>query len=106
LSDRYDKGKGWRFLCYRLASQQKHIGVLGDLENLYNPSFNYGEFATIRNQSGLNSFKISVKEFISRTNAFSLEAKASRYGGTSQSLGQIDFSRKRPKINSLDCYID
>jgi len=28
-----------------------------------NPNFNYGEFATIRNKSGLNSFKISVGEF-------------------------------------------
>lgn len=51
-------------------------------ERLYNPDFNYGEFATIRNQSGLNSFKISVKEFVSRTNAISLQAKAGRYGGT------------------------
>lgn len=32
-------------------------------ERLYNPVFNYGEFATIRNQAGLNSFKISVKEY-------------------------------------------
>ena len=43
---------------------------------------NYGEFATIRNQSGLNSFKISVKEFVARTGAISLQAKAGRYGGT------------------------
>ena len=55
---------------------------LGIWEDLNNPNFNYGEFATIRNQSGLNSFKISVKEFVSRTNAISLEAKAGRYGGT------------------------
>ncbi|WP_290373326.1 KilA-N domain-containing protein, partial [uncultured Muribaculum sp.] len=48
----------------------------------YNPNFNYGEFAIIRNQSGLNSFKISVKEFVARTNAISLQAKAGRYGGT------------------------
>lgn len=41
-----------------------------------------GEFATIRNKSGLNSFKISVKEFVARTNAISLQAKAGRYGGT------------------------
>ena len=46
------------------------------------PNFNYGEFAIIRNQSGLNSFKISVKEFVSRTHAISLQAKAGRYGGT------------------------
>ena len=45
-------------------------------------NFNYGEFATIRNQSGLNSFKISVKEFVARTGAISLQAKAGRYGGT------------------------
>ena len=40
------------------------------------------EFTLIRNQSGLNSFKISVKEFVARTNAISLQAKAGRYGGT------------------------
>lgn len=28
----------------------------------YNPDFNYGGFATIRTQAGLNSYKISVKE--------------------------------------------
>ena len=30
----------------------------------------------------MNSFKISVKEFVARTSAFSLQAKAGRYGGT------------------------
>ena len=49
---------------------------------MYNPNFNYGEVATIRNQSGLNNFKISVKEFVARTKAISLQAKAGRYGGT------------------------
>ena len=49
---------------------------------VYNPSFNYGEFATIKSHAGLNSFKISVKEFVERTNAISLQAKAGRYGGT------------------------
>ena len=42
---------------------------LGVWERIYNPNFNYGEFATIRNQAGLNSFKISVKEFVARTGA-------------------------------------
>lgn len=45
-------------------------------EKVYNPMFNYGEFATIRSQAGLNSFKISVKEFVARTNAICLQAKA------------------------------
>ncbi len=58
------------------------LEYIGIWEKVYNPDFNYGEFATIRNQAGLNSFKISVKEFVSRTNAISLQAKAGRYGGT------------------------
>lgn len=58
------------------------LEFIGIWEKVYNPSFNYGEFATIRNQAGLNSFKISVKEFVSRTTAVSLQAKAGRYGGT------------------------
>ena len=58
------------------------LEYIGIWERVYNPDFNYGEFAIIRNQSGLNSFKISVKEFVARTNAISVHAKAGRYGGT------------------------
>lgn len=58
------------------------LEFIGIWEKVYNPNFNCGEFATIRNQSGLNSFKISVKEFVAKTNAISLQAKAGRYGGT------------------------
>lgn len=31
---------------------------------MYNPYFNYGKFAMIRNQSGLNTFKTLGKEFV------------------------------------------
>ena len=58
------------------------LEYIGIWEKVYNPDFNYGEFATIRNQAGLNRFKISVKEFVTRTNAICLQAKAGRYGGT------------------------
>lgn len=58
------------------------LEFIGIWEKVYNPSFNYGEFATIKSQAGLNRFKISVKEFVERTNAISLQAKAGRYGGT------------------------
>jgi len=47
-----------------------------------NPDFNYGEFATIKSQVGLNSYKISVKEWVEKTNAIGIQAKAGRYGGT------------------------
>ena len=58
------------------------LEYIGAWEALYNPNFNYGEFAIIRNQAGLNSFKISVKEWVDKTNAIGLQAKAGRYGGT------------------------
>ena len=58
------------------------LEFIGIWEKVYNPHFNYGEFAIIKSQSGLNSFKISVKEFVSRTKAISMQAKAGRYGGT------------------------
>lgn len=32
------------------------LEYLGIWEQVYNPNFNYGEFDTIRNQSGLNCF--------------------------------------------------
>ena len=37
------------------------LEFIGIWEKVYNPHFNYGEFAIIKSQSGLNSFKISVK---------------------------------------------
>lgn len=55
---------------------------LGVWERVHNPDFNYGEFATIRNQAGLNSFRISVKEWVEKTRAIGLRATAGRYGGT------------------------
>ncbi|MCD7900968.1 MAG: KilA-N domain-containing protein [Bacteroides sp.] len=58
------------------------LEYLGIWEQVYNSNFNYGEFATIKSKSGLNNFKISVKEYVSRTNAIGLQAKAGRYGGT------------------------
>ena len=51
------------------------LEYIGIWEQVYNPDFNYGEFAIIKSQSGLNSFKISVKEFVARTNAISIQAR-------------------------------
>ncbi|CWN40789.1 TPA: KilA-N domain-containing protein [Neisseria meningitidis] len=58
------------------------IEFLGIWEGINNPVFNYGEFATIKNQAGLNSYKISVKDWAQKTGAIGLVAKAGRYGGT------------------------
>lgn len=58
------------------------LEYLGIWEQVYNPDFNYSEFAIIKSKAGLNNFKTSVKELINRTNVISLQAKAGRYGGT------------------------
>ncbi len=55
---------------------------LGIWETVFNPAFNYGEFAIIKSQAGLNSYKISVKEWVEKSNAIGLRATAGRYGGT------------------------
>jgi hypothetical protein len=58
------------------------LEYLGIWEQVNNLAFNYGEFAIIKSKSGLNNFKISVKEFAERTKSIGLQAKAGRYGGT------------------------
>ena len=58
------------------------VEFLGIWESIFNPSFNYGEFAIIRSQAGLNSYKISVKEWVEKTNAVGIKSTPGRYGGT------------------------
>ena len=58
------------------------IEFLGIWEEMYNPNFNSPEFEGIKNAAGLNRFILSVKQWIERTNAIGIIAKAGRYGGT------------------------
>ena len=58
------------------------IEFLGIWEEMYNPSFNSPEFEGIKNAAGLNRFILSVKQWIEKTNAIGIVAKAGRYGGT------------------------
>lgn len=78
------KVKDGNFFISDWLRNRNTLEYLGIWEKLYNPNFNYGEFTTIRNQKGLSSFKISVKEFdfVEKTNSISIQSKAGRYGGT------------------------
>jgi KilA-N domain len=58
------------------------IEFLGVWESVYNPDFNYGEFDIIKSQAGLNSYRLSVKEWVEKTKAIGLKATTGRYGGT------------------------
>jgi len=58
------------------------LEYLAAWESLNNPNFNYGEFAIIKEGAGLNTFKVSVKEWCGKTNAIGITATTGRYGGT------------------------
>ena len=58
------------------------VEFLGIWEQINNPNFNSVEFDLIRNQTGLNSFVLSVKKWVESTNAIGIIASAGRYGGT------------------------
>ena len=76
------KAKDGDFFISDWLRNRNTIEFLGIWESVHNPHFNYGEFAIIRSQAGLNSYKLSVKEWGEKTNAIGLRATAGRYGGT------------------------
>ena len=76
------KAKDGDFFISDWLRNRNTIEFLGIWERIYNHNFNYGEFAIIKSQAGLNSYKLSVKEWTEKTNAIGLKATAGRYGGT------------------------
>ena len=76
------KSKDGDFFISDWLRNRNTIEFLGIWEELHNPTFNYGEFAIIKSQAGLNSYKLSVKEWVNKTNSIGIVAKTGRYGGT------------------------
>jgi hypothetical protein len=76
------KAKDGDFFISDWLRNRNTIEYVGIWESIYNPTFNYGEFAIIKSQAGLNSYKLSVKEWVEKTNAIGLKATTGRYGGT------------------------
>jgi hypothetical protein len=76
------KAKDGDFFISDWLRNRNTVEFLGIWETVHNPGFNCGEFATIKSQAGLNSYKISVKEWVEKTKAIGLKSSAGRYGGT------------------------
>ncbi len=76
------KAKDGDFFISDWLRNRNTVEFLGIWESVNNPDFNYGEFAIIKSQAGLNNYKISVKEWTEKTGAIGLKATAGRYGGT------------------------
>jgi hypothetical protein len=69
-------------IIIKWLSLKSTIEYIGEWEILFNSDFNYTEFGTIKNSAGSNNFVLSVKQWIEKTNAIGITAKAGRYGGT------------------------
>jgi hypothetical protein len=69
-------------IIIKWLSLKSTIEYIGEWEILFNPHFNYTEFGTIKNTAGSNNFILSVKQWIEKTGAIGITAKAGRYGGT------------------------
>lgn len=69
-------------LIEKWVRNKNTIEFLGIWEQLNNPNFNSTEFEGIKNMAGLNRFILSVKQWIEKTGAIGIKAKAGRYGGT------------------------
>ena len=76
------KAKDGDFFISDWLRNRNNVEFIGIWESVHNPNFNYGEFAIIKSQTGLNSYKLSVKEWVEKTKAIGLKATAGRYGGT------------------------
>jgi hypothetical protein len=58
------------------------LEFLGTWEQMNNPGFKVVEFDHFKMQAGLNTFVLSVSEWIEKTNAIGFVVKKGRYGGT------------------------
>jgi len=76
------KAKDGDFFISDWLRNRNTVEFLGIWESVYNPGFNYGGFAIIKSQAGLNNYKLSVKEWVEKTNAIGMKATSGRYGGT------------------------
>ena len=76
------KAKDGDFFFSNWLRNRNTIEFLGIWEKVNNPSFNYAEFDIIKSQAGLNNYRLSAKEWMTKTNAIGIISKTGRYGGT------------------------
>ena len=76
------KAKDGEYFFSNWLRNRNTIEFLGIWEKVYNPDFNCAEFDIIKSQAGLNSYRLSAKEWMEKTSAIGIISKAGRYGGT------------------------
>ncbi len=79
---RFKDSKRTDYIIQNWLRNKNSIEYLGIWERLNNPDFKPIEFDGFRNQAGLNSFTLTPKQWIEKTDAIGLVSKRGRYGGT------------------------
>ena len=79
---RYKDEKRTDYIIQNWLRNRNTIELLGFWEILNNPDFKPLEFDVFRKKAGLNSFVLTSKQWIEKTNAIGLISKQGRYGGT------------------------
>jgi len=79
---RYKKKERTDDLIRNWIRNRNTVEFIGIWEQLNNPDFNTVEFDGFRKKAGLNSFTLTPKQWIEKTNAIGIVSKAGRYGGT------------------------
>jgi hypothetical protein len=79
---RYKKSDRTDDLIRNWIRNRNTIEFIGIWEPLNNPDFKPVEFDGFKKQAGLNSFTLTPKQWIEKTNAIGIISKAGRYGGT------------------------
>lgn len=79
---RYKDSERMDYIIQNWLRNRNTIELLGFWEQMYNPNFKPLEFEGFRKQAGLNSFLLSPKQWIEKTNAIGMVSKSGRYGGT------------------------
>lgn len=79
---RYKKKERTDDLIRNWIRNRNTVEFIGIWEQLNNPDFKPVEFDGFRKKAGLNSFTLTPKQWIEKTNAIGIVSKAGRYGGT------------------------
>ena len=79
---RYRDAERTDYIIQNWLRNRNTIEFLGIWEGLNNPGFKPIEFDGFKKQAGLNSFILTAKQWIAKTEAIGLVSKPGRYGGT------------------------
>ena len=101
LTDMVREVENGSALIEKWLRNKNTIEFLGIWEEMYNPDFNSPEFGGIMAEAGTNRFLLSVKQWIERTNARGIVAKAGRYGSHISNYGEFATIRDQIGLNSF-----